>query len=62
MHTEISLPNGYLLLGLILNFRGGAVVFRSEIQTIKMLSSTEADIIDAVTSTTTDKFLRSMLW
>ena len=31
-------------------------------QPINVLSSTEADIIDAVTYTNTDKFLRSMLW
>ena len=43
-------------------FSGGAVVFRSKNKSINALSCTEAELIAAVTTAKTDRFLRYMIW
>ena len=43
-------------------FSGGVVVYRSKTQSINVLSSKEADLIDAVTSTKTARFMNYILW
>ena len=47
--------------GFDFTFSGGAVVYRSKTKTINALSSTEAELIAAITAAKTDRFLRSML-
>ena len=56
----MSLPRGYPLPDLLLNFTKGEVVYRSKLN-IAMLSSMEEDLISAVNSAKADRFLRSML-
>ena len=43
-------------------FSGGVVVFRSKTQSINVLSYTESELIDTVTASRDDRFLRYMLW
>ena len=48
--------------GFSFTFSGGVVVYRSKIQSINVLSYTEAEPIAAVTDSKTDRLLRFMLW
>jgi len=47
--------------GYAFTYSGGAIVYRSKAQSITALSSTEAELIAAVTAAKTAKFLRSIL-
>ena len=48
--------------GYAFTYSGGAIVYRSKAQSIVALSSTEAELIAAVTAAKTAWFLRSVLW
>ena len=57
MNTEMILPN----TGFAFKFSGGAVFYRYNTQSINALSSTESELMDAVTDTKTDRLLRDII-